>query len=750
MSIIIPTNPFQTQITDEWLSQFPGKVQDEFLELLETVPLLKWMIGDRPRAKDLPRDNNGRIIVDITHPHILEDMDYFMPAIKAYKANDGQYTLFKPNSNPNSEFGKWFNEEVRRCREGYVRESDGEWVTGLMYWFLNYCPIMINIESKNNPGVYNRVEGFPAFWEGIYYRFHYLDQARKSGKHAMELSRRGSGKSFSLAGIMSHNLILGENSEAKRRVTTVLTAYTKEYLNEKDGTLTKFTPMVDFCAANTEFPRLMLKNSSSDMVWQMGYKNTNGNRAGSLNSVMALSVKDDIGKVRGKRGFILFEEMGNYPNFRGVWDNVRDSVTEGSHPFALLYAVGTAGDKESDFSSIKTILYNPRAYEVLALENVYDKRGRGTKKFAYFFPSYISRAGCMDKDGNSDVVKALMEILMKRWDVQHGGDPATIMSVIAQMPITPEEAIIKAQSTFFPAAAINERLRQLDQNPHAFDGVYVGDLVDVGGKVEFRSTDDIPIRDRASSNNERGALEIYAQPPENIPPNRYILGCDPIDNDEAESESLFCAFVFDLFTDLPAAMFFGRKQYAEDNYQMVWLMCRYFNGTLLYESNRKMMYSFFAKKHATWMLADCPEYLRSRGLVKYSMFGSGAKGVSVNAPINKLALDLTRDWMLSPIQVEVKDDKGESHIENVPKLNFLMCRVLLKEWLAYGPGVNTDTVSSFNQIMLYREHFIVTYGGSPSSSDYDSEDAADDDFFSRDWNNKLSKMGRSHKSTLNL
>lgn len=737
VSVLVQTNEFQTAITQEWLGQYPLEVQEEFMGLIGSVPLIKWMIGERPRAKDLPRDEKGRIIVDITHPHILEDMDYFMPAIKFYKENDGQYTLLKPNSNPNSEYGKWFHEEVRRCREGYVRDSDGEWVTGLMYWFLNYCPIMINVESKNTPGVYNRVEGFPAFWEGIYYRFHYIDQARKAGRHAMELSRRGSGKSFTLAGLMSHNLILGENEEAKKRVTTVLTAYTKEYLSDKDGTLTKFTPMIDHCAAKTEFPRLMLKRSASDMVWRMGYKNSNGNEMGSLNSVMALSVKDDEGKIRGKRGFILFEEMGNYPNFRDVWDNVRDSVTEGNHAFALLYAVGTAGDKESDFSSIKHILYNPSAYKILALDNVYDKTGKGAKKFAYFFPSYISRAGCMDQDGNSDVVAALMEILMNRWEVKHGGEPETIMSVIAQNPITPEEAIIKAQSTFFPAAAINERLRQLDQDPHAYDEVYVGTLVDTGSKVVFKATDDIPIRDRASSNQEKGALEIYAMPPDHIPPNRYIMGADPIENDQAQSESLYCVFVFDLFTDLPAAMYFGRKQFANDNFELTWLLLRFFNATLLYESNRKMLYAYFQSKQALWMLADCPEYLRSKGLVKYSMFGSGAKGVSVNDVINGEALQMTRDWMQSTIPMEVKDEHGETHIQNIPKLYFLVCRVLLKEWLAYGPGVNTDTVSSFNQVMLYRQHFISLYGGTPSQELYDEKDDSEDDFFEKDWQRHL-------------
>ena len=306
---IIKTNQYQTPITKELLAQYPDEVSEQFLDFIDTVPLLKWMIGERPRAKDLPRDDKGRIIVDITHPHILEDMDYFRPAAKFYEEN-GCYSLLKPNANPNSEYGKWFLEEVRRCREGYVRESDGEWITGQMYWFMNYCRIMLNRKSETS-GIYLRVEDFPDFWEGIYYRFHYLEQARKIGKHGMELARRGCGKSMSLAGIMSHNLILGENEENTRRVTTILTAYTKEYLSSKDGTLTKFTPMVDFCAENTEFPRLMIKRSSVDMVWQMGYKNTNGNVKGSLNSVMAVSVKDDEGKIRGKRGFVLFEEMGN-------------------------------------------------------------------------------------------------------------------------------------------------------------------------------------------------------------------------------------------------------------------------------------------------------------------------------------------------------------------------------------------------------------------------------------------------------
>ena len=740
-TIVIPTNEFQTPITREWLDSFPDEVQDQFLDFIDTVPLLKYMVSpNRPRAKDLPKDSKGRIIVDITHPHILENMDYFRPAAKFYEQN-GCYSLLKPNSNPNSEYGKWFYEEVRRCREGYVRESDGEWVTGYMYFFLNYNPIMLN-RLNEDAGIYVRVEDFPDFWEGIYYRFHYIDQARHAGKHCLELARRGCAKSYSLASIMSHNLILGENMAAKSRVTTVLTAYTKEYLSEKDGTLTKFTPMVDFCAANTEFPRLMLKRDQGNMVWRMGYKNPNGNQMGSLNAVMGLSVKSDEGKIRGKRGVILFEEMGNYPNFKQVWDNVRDSVKEGSHVFSQLYAVGTAGDEASDFSGVRTILYNPTAYEVYALDNVYDKVGKGAKKFAYFFPSYISRAGCMDKDGNSDVSKALMEILMERYMVKQGGDPASLLSRVAQMPITPEEAILKVQSKKFPSVMINERLRQLDSDPRAFDDVYVGTLISsADGQVEFRATDDVPIREWPVDNTAQGALEIYEMPVPNPPSLRYIIGHDPVDNDQAESNSLSSTFVFDLFTDKIVAEYTGRKPFADDNFEMMRMLCIFYNATAMVEANKKGYYSYFAKMRSTWMLADCPEYLRDRQLVKYSMFGSSAKGISVNAPINNFATDLLRDWMMKTQPKMVKDENGEEHIEQVPNLYGIRSRALLQECIGYGPTANTDRISAMAQVMLYREQFMVLYGGSPAQNDMSSDDASDDEFFDRDWQKHLDKTG---------
>lgn len=737
----IPTNEFQTEITKEFMESMPDEVQQWFLEFIENVEFIKRLISPhRRRAKDCPRDKDNKIIVDITNPHILEDMDYFRPMALYYKEHNC-YTYLRPNPNPNSEYRKIFDEEKRRCREGYVRESDGEWVTGYLYWYLNYCPIMLTkIEEGTNRA--SRVEDFPDMWEGIYWRFHYLDQARNEGKHAIELARRGCSKSFSLASIMAKNLILGENEKANKRVMTVLTAYQKEYLGGKDGTLSKFEPMIDFVADNTEFPRLRLASSMNDMTWTMGYKDEFGRKKGSLNTVIGVSSKDDEGKLRGKRGYILFEEMGSFPNLISIYNTVRYGMEEGNYTFGLAYLVGTAAEDASDFSSAKELLYSAEGYHIYNVENVYDKYGQGKKRFGYFFPSYVNRKGCMNKDGVSDVVKALKQILMNRYNAKYkSADPNTVIRVIAEMPITPAEAIIKIKSTSFPVQALTERLLQLDSDPKAYDDVYVGSLVqDEKGNVAFRANSDSPIRVfPLKDNTSKGAIEIFEMPQKNhngkIYDNRYILGHDPVDNDQADSSSLSSTFVLDLFTDRIVAEYTGRQSFADENYEIVRLLCLFYNGRCLYESNKKGIYSYFAKMSCLHLLADTPEYLRDKQLVKYSSFGSNAKGVNASAAINLYANERIKDWLLKPIPTIVQED-GEDKQVMIPNLYRIRNRALLQELIAFTPEINVDRVRSLGMVMLYREEKMILYNGSISQDKFDKADADDlsnDDFFKRNY-----------------
>lgn len=1272
MEEIILTNIYQTPITEELLSKYPNEVKEQFMDIVTTVPFINNLISpNRPKIEDLPRDINGRAIIDITNPPIFKDADYFRQAALTY-LKDGCYTKLKPNSNPNSEFRKFWDKEIDRCYNGLLRKSDGMYIPGYMYWFLNYCPMIIN-KYKEGKKKAIRTEGFPYFFEGIWFRFLYLMKAREEGHHAVELAKRGAhpydqkvftpigwrnwgdikigdelygtygnitkvidipidkefdwvykiiledgreveatfdhlwnielydddrsiffnhiyttegleillnlgntifipkinlketnicpystnrikinkvckinkkvkckcvtvdsndhcyligdfvathncGKSYSLSSIMSHNLILGESKEANKRCITVLTAYQKEYLkDDKDGTFSKFNPTLSFLAKNTPFPRLMIKQSSNEMTWQMGYKDEYGRSQGSLNIVMGVSAKDDSDKLRGKRGYILFEEFGNFPSLLELYDVTRKSVEDGDYTFALMYLLGcvcagtkvwtldgryiniedlnkedgivgftdtlhretihlnrgitknpissdfiigdkecvkitlsngnflecsvdhpiliqkgihtrggrrhrigyrevfinakdlkagdrvleareinifgndslfdarlvgmligdgtygsgvgycsedkelldyvkskyvcklnakhitkkgnqyeeiringirrklhdigilgqtkqakrlpenymtldrqntilllsglydtdgsitfckkdyaitltqsnieilkqiqvlwrkfgiigsisktnpriiegkkdknprytltisgryncirvskvldllvphkrkklqeirpyytvnpskkeqkyptdiimhkvikvenlgirkvynltaglshtylanniithnTSNNKESNFQSAKTLLYGTESYNILSLPNVYDKKGQGKSTFGFFFPSYLNRAGCYNKDGISDVVKALLEILMNRYKSKYGADPTSVLRVIAEDPITPAEAIIKVKDAYFPVQQLTERAQELDTNPHLYDDIYVGELYEnASDEIAFKPTDDMPIRKYPVDNDTKGALEIYSMPEKNsenkIFDNRYIIGVDPYDNDQAESHSLYSIFVLDLFTDLIVAEYTGRTNYANDAHEMVRKLCKFYNGKALYESNKKGLFAYMEAKHSTYMLADTPDYLRDKQLIRYSSFGSNVKGVNASAAINNYANRLIKDWLLKKIPREIKEEDGTTKIADVPLLYSLKNRALIEEAIQFSPAINVDRIRALGMLMLYREEYIIKYGDNlnkESREIVDKSDAEYDDFFTRNYDNRF-------------
>jgi len=184
--------------------------------------------------------------------------------------------------------------------------------------------------------------------------------------------------------------------------------------------------------------------------------------------------------------------------------------------FGMIAGIGTAGDSDNDFSGAREILYNPEGYNVVAIDNVYDIEGSGRKKFSYFFPAYMNLEGHYDKNGNSDVTAALISILMDRYRVKYNTqDSKSLTKRVAELPITPQEAMLQTRGNRFPVTQLSERLSQIDNDPSFYDQVYTGDLVFKNGKVEFVPTTEpvirkYPLKDKDGS--WRGSIEIYEMP----------------------------------------------------------------------------------------------------------------------------------------------------------------------------------------------------------------------------------------------
>lgn len=755
----IPMNKYQTELTEELVNSLPQEVQDQLFDIINNVEFVKRLISPtREYAKDRPRDDRGRIIVDLANPHILENMDYFRPSAIHYEKY-GTFTNLRPNANPNSEYGKWIREERRRIWDGYVRESDGEWVTGYLYWFLNYSPMMLSKirEYKDKDGKKrkskraDRVESLPECWEGIYWRFHCLGQASngglynnfEGGQHMAELASRGKGKSYSLASILNHIFVVGENEEAHEKVKGIVTAYQKEYLT-KDGVLNKFVDMANFCATNTQFPRKRLKNSLQEMTWIMGYKDVELDiERGTQNTVLGVSSKDDESKLRGKRAAkILIEEFGTFPRLVDLYNVLLPSVQDGDIIFGQIYMLGTAGDNESDFAGAQEIMYNPKGYNMYALPNVFDKYNQGKPHFVFFFPGYVNRKGCYNEDGVSDIIKALIEILMNRYRVKYNStDPNTIIKTIAEVPITPAEAIVKTGVNMFPVADLTERIGQLDSNPTEYDNVYVGDLVfSKDGKVEYKPTSAQPIRDFPHKDNKiEGAIEIFQMPEIDKNTNkpysdRYILGADPYDDDESNTMSLGSIFVLDLWTDRIVAEYTGRPSFADDYYEICRKLCLFYNGRLNYEYNKKGLFSHFSTRNSLYLLTDVLDFLKEKQMMKDGI-GNKSKGTNASPAINAYARSRLRSWLLSPVPV-IQTIDGESKEVMVPRLFTVRNRALLKELINYNSEGNFDRVSAMGMLMLLREDKMIKYQGNVSrdrQEDAESSYDGEDPFFKRNY-----------------
>lgn len=751
----IPMNEYQTELTEELVNSLPQEVQDQLFDIINNVEFVKRLISPtREYAKDRPRDSRGRIIVDLANPHILENIDYFRPSAIHYEKY-GTFTNLRPNANPNSEYGKWIREERRRIWDGYVRESDGEWVTGYMYWYLNYSPIMLSrireyidkkgIKHKSKRA--DRIEAMPEFWEGVYWRFHYIEQASQEGKHCAELASRGKSKSYSLASILSHIFILGENEEAHEKVKGIVTAYQKEYLT-KDGVLNKFVDMANFCATNTQFPRKRLKNSLQEMTWIMGYKDVDLDiERGTQNTVLGVSSKDDESKLRGKRAAkILVEEFGSFPRLVDMYNVLIPSVQEGDIVFGQIIMVGTAGDNESDFAGAQEIMYSPKGYGMYALPNVFDKYNQGKPYFVFFFPGYVNRKGCYNENGVSDVIKALIEILMNRYRVKYNStDPNTIIKTIAEVPITPAEAIVKTGVNMFPVADLTERVGQLDANPTEYDDVYVGDLVfSKEGQVEYKPTSAMPIRDFPHKDNKiEGAIEIFQMPeidkntgkPYN---DRYILGADPYDDDESNTMSLGSIFVLDLWTDRIVAEYTGRPSFADDYYEICRKLCLFYNGRLNYEYNKKGLFSHFSTRNSLYLLTDVLDFLKEKQMMKDG-YGNKSKGTNASPAINAYARSRLRSWLLAPVPIMQIID-GEEKEVMVPRLFTVRNRALLKELINYNSEGNFDRISAMGMLMLLREDRMIRYQGDVSKEKQEKANSSydgNDPFFKRNYDSRF-------------
>lgn len=631
--------------------------------------------------------------IDITNHTPIVDADYFRQAAIHFKEH-GRYTNLTPNPHPQSEYMQFWREEVKRCKYGYVRESDGEWITGYHYFYLNYSPIWLTEEIEDGTGKdrirAERKYDFPRFWDSDYEYFHYLEQAEQEGKDAVALKTRGRGYSFKAGAMAARNYYMFPGSR------TIAVAAGEEFLI-KDGILNKAWDVLDWIDEHTPWKKeRQVKNEI--MHKRASYIDPELNiEKGFKSEILGVTLKNDNQKIRGKRAkLILFEEAGMFPGMLQAWQITEPSVMQGNSVYGLRIAFGTGGVEGASFEALEELFYNPDGYRVHSIPNVWDV-GRENTKCAFFISEAKNREGCYDKDGNSDTKKASEQVLAEREHIKRNSrNPLAVTYTIAEKPLCPQEAILRTNESIFPVRDLRAVLADLETNNKILDSSLKGYfIINKDGRVEWKNGDNMPIRAFPIKNNKNlnGCIEIFEPPKEGAEYGRYIAGLDPYDDDESTTNSLGSLFILDLFTDRIVAEYTARPNTASEFYENCRRLLLYYQAECNYENNKKGFFTYMDLKHNINLLCDTPKSLKDIENVTIHQTGNKAKGTNASKEVNKFGRRLLHDWMVD--QAYDKDD-------GVQNLSLIRSPGLLSEAIHWNQDGNFDRISALGMLMILK------------------------------------------------
>lgn len=613
------------------------------------------------------------------------------------------------------EYNEFWKRELDRCINGYT--TSGVTITGNNYYYLNYCQIRIT-DNAGQPRIAKEQKGrsgkkivtFPQFWDGDYDYFHVLNIAENGidkkdylklglnvkidesdlvgGKHVCVGKRRRAGYSYKNSAVASNRYNTNRNS------VTLLGAYDKKYLYQGgDGVMVMTLNYLNFLNEYTGWAKRRLIDKQ-DFV-KSGYIEYNDQNIpiekGYKSQLVAISFKDNPDAARGKdASLILFEEAGKFPNLKDAVLATKPTLEDGIYTTGMMLVFGTGGKDAEDWLGFNEIFNDPKTYNFMAFENVWDDELVGTK-CSFFFPDYQNKVGFMDKNGNSLIKEAKEEEQKKRdFLIKTAKDQTVIKQHITEYPWNPREAFSLSLGNMFPVPELTMHLNKLnastDGNVDGTPGILV---LEETGKVKFEpdltgkvKPTDYPVRD----GNMEGCVVIWEQPQEidgAIPFGLYLAGTDPYDQDKApNSPSLGSTFIYKTFNtfggtyDVIVAEYTGRPATAQEHHETVRRLLLYYNARDLYENEKNTLKMHFEHKHSLYLLVDTPNILKSTTNTTVNR----GKGTHMTPGIKEELEIEFRDWLSTP--------RGDGKLN----LHTILSKPLLRELIAYNKEGNFDRV----------------------------------------------------------
>lgn len=331
--------------------------------------------------------------------------------------------------------------------------------------------------------------------------------------------------------------------------------------------------------------------------------------AGSSSTIKHRSFKDNYFADQGSRiTYLILEEVGMFQGLKQVYANTKDNLRRGMRKTGTLLMSGTGGDMEGGTLDAYEMFYDPKQYQILPFEDIWEHKGW----IGFFIPATMALEDQF-KDENGftieDISKA--EVLRAREKARSSKGSFGLIKEMQYRPLVPSEMFLSKSSSIFPVAELKRRLTEVNDskslvsnkvrlffNPASYNGV------DYEVDPHLHAIDRFPYPDDAP---KEGAVQIFEFPKivdGQVPPNAYIIGCDPFKDDSTTGASFASIIVMKTSAhpttvgyDEIVATYYGRPYEGKNSVNEILhkLSLFYGNAKIYFENNVGNVKDYFER-----------------------------------------------------------------------------------------------------------------------------------------------------------
>jgi hypothetical protein len=602
------------------------------------------------------------------------------------------------------DFIYYWDEQKRRCQNGILVHSGSvSWyITRDYYMWLNFLPIF-NKEIQKF--------GFAKIRDAQYHMALYELLAELHYKHAAILKKRQIASSY------FHIAKLLNQLWFEPGVTLKIGASLKDYINDK-GSWKFLDEYASFLNEHTAWYRPM--NPNKVLLWQQKIEARKGNRVteiGLKGTIQGMSFeKSATSGVGGPTKYFFYEEAGIAPKLDQTYEYMRPALQSGMITTGMFIAAGSVGDLDA-CEPLKRLIMNAEENDIYTVEtNLMDADGT-IAKAGLFIPEQWSMPPYIDKYGNSLVEEALQAIKDERVKMKKELPPEQYQLRISQKPTNIKEAFAYRKESVFPIHLVSAQLKRCEDKEYPYEliDLFRGD----DGALVIKETNKQPIKEFPISKtleNKEGAIVVWERPKRDPTFGMYYASVDPVgEGKTTTSDSLCSIFIYKTATEVTkddgqdikveieqdgiVASWCGRFDDIKKTHERLELLIEWYNAWTIVENNVSLFiqYMMSKKKQRYLVTKDQMLFLKDLGSNRsvHQEYGWRNTGHLFRTHLISYAIEYLRDEI-----DQITDENGK-----VFKTTYGVTRIpdpmLLKEMLAYHPGLNVDRLVAFSALIAF-------------------------------------------------